>query len=873
MSRGMTGEDDIFFDVTAIEAKKKKKKPRNYLTDGALERMERDESVASRAGEGNDDEEAEEEEGNDGRSDPRRVKEDNKSLFSRIRHRLQPHRCGEKDPSNTFSADVRGVTVHVSVPRPLTADMLAGLCIQEASVPFATVFYSPEGFFVKYAVVLRLSDGRRLVADRRYSDLLSLHHVMKKIHFNSARRSFVGHVAQSTSFPPFPHFPGRGIMRGSKYPTITFLLKRRRELDEYFRVLTCGSPAGVQECLTSFAARELLIRFCMPTSRRRGTDDGASEEPHEGDAGERRKKKGGSRKDKGGVKGTLPMSTHATSFCLLDDGFDWNALLGSVKATGTSSLLLFPSSSSLSLENRQAATMKPKCTLTSSSAMSFEVNEGVLQMNLGDFSALRRVLEPRLECTDNNDNNDSSGTRREDEHVAHAGMMSFFNAPQRASVCRNPRWIQDAYGVQTSTTEDPNTTMLPCMSAIPTLLFATSHAKMYFDAMNPHRLRVVVVCGEGHECITEVMRRRDALVAFYTVVAGRHNVDMLPSAEEAGYLLSGYRRHKRWGHLLRMKMLGVKSPRCHLTPRTSSSNNSSSAPSLSVAAAPLSLAAEANCHRDAAADTAGTKPSTRTEKRDGAEGDESATGPALSQNSLSHDRPEDTKHKCPEPLHTERDVSELPAAADDDDGNNGVDAVVRVPSCSSSSSSSSPLQPILSASPPVFSEEDVRPEPPTAEPIDGVDEHKQQQQQPPPPLHAESAFPAAEAATTTTPEMSVAPAGDSIEGHTYPQNPVCWNSVHLVAVAGEEENVEPAPYCTCTCTKFCQRYRSLHEVENVGENRLVTFAGSVDAHNVSQQRGGDGRQMVRSTPGGMVLTDMYKTACGYTIYIQPPMNP
>ncbi|RNF14226.1 hypothetical protein TcG_07833 [Trypanosoma cruzi] len=873
MSRGMTGEDDIFFDVTAIEAKKKKKKPRNYLTDGALERMERDESVASRAGEGNDDEEAEEEEGNDGRSDPRRVKEDNKSLFSRIRHRLQPHRCGEKDPSNTFSADVRGVTVHVSVPRPLTADMLAGLCIQEASVPFATVFYSPEGFVVKYAVVLRLSDGRRLVADRRYSDLLSLHHVMKKIHFNSARRSFVGHVAQSTSFPPFPHFPGRGIMRGSKYPTITFLLKRRRELDEYFRVLTCGSPAGVQECLTSFAARELLIRFCMPTSRRCGADDGASEEPHEGDAGERRKKKGGSRKDKGGVKGTLPMSTHATSFCLLDDGFDWNALLGSVKATGTSSLLLFPSSSSLSLENRQAATMKPKCTLTSSSAMSFEVNEGVLQMNLGDFSALRRVLEPRLECTDNNDNNDSSGTRREDEHVAHAGMMSFFNAPQRASVCRNPRWIQDAYGVQTSTTEDPNTTMLPCMSAIPTLLFATSHAKMYFDAMNPHRLRVVVVCGEGHERITEVMRRRDALVAFYTVVAGRHNVDMLPSAEEAGYLLSGYRRHKRWGHLLRMKMLGVKSPRCHLTPRTSSSNNSSSAPSLSVAAAPLSLAAEAKCHRDAAADTAGTKPSTRTEKRDGAEGDESATGPALSQNSLSHDRPEDTKHKCPEPLHTERDVSELPAAADDDDGNNGVDAVVRVPSCSSSSSSSSPLQPILSASPPVFSDEDVRPEPPTAEPIDGVDEHQQQQQQPPPPLYAESAFPAAEAATTTTPEMSVAPAGDSIEGHTYPQNPVCWNSVHLVAVAGEEENVEPAPYCTCTCTKFCQRYRSLHEVENVGENRLVTFAGSVDAHNVSQQRGGDGRQMVRSTPGGMVLTDMYKTACGYTIYIQPPMNP
>ncbi|EAN81736.1 hypothetical protein Tc00.1047053511683.10, partial [Trypanosoma cruzi] len=196
----------------------------------------------------------------------------------------------------------------------------------------------------------------------------------------------------------------------------------------------------------------------------------------------------------------------------------------------------------------------------------------------------------------------------------------------------------------------------------------------------------------------------------------------------------------------------------------------------------------------------------------------------------------------------------------------GVDAVVRVPSCSSSS-----LQPLLSASPPVFSEEDVRHEPPTAEPIDGVDEHKQQQQ-PPPPLHAESVFPAA-AATTTTPEMSAAPAGHSIEGRTHPQNPVCWNSVHLVAVAGEEENVEPAPYCACTCTKFCQRYRSLHEVENVGETRLVTIAGSVDAHNVSRQGGDDEKQMVQSTPGGMVLTDMYKTACGYTIYIQPPMNP
>ncbi|EKF26326.1 hypothetical protein MOQ_009987 [Trypanosoma cruzi marinkellei] len=828
--------------------------------------MERDESVARRAGEDNVEEE---EKGKNGRSDPRRVKGGNKSLFSRIRHRLQPHRGGEKDTSDTFRADVRGVTIPASVPRLLKANMLAGLFIQEASVPFATVFYSPDGFVVKYAVVLRLSDGRRLAADRRYSDLLSLHHVMKKLHFNSSRRSFVGHVAQSTSAPPFPHFPGRGIMRGSKYPTITFLLQRRRELNEYFRVLTCESPAGVQECLTSLAARELLIRFCMPTSRRCGTDDGAAEEPHEGDADDRRKKKGDGRKEKGGMTGTLPISTHATSFCLLDDGFDWDALLGSVKFTETASLSLVPSSSSsssssLSLEHRQTAAMKPTCTLTSSSAMSFGVNEGVLQMNSGDLSALRRVLEPRLECTGNNDNNDSSGTGRGDEHVAHAGMANFFNAPQRASVCKNPGWIQAAYGVRRSTTQDPKTTMLPCMSAIPTLLFATSHAKMYFDTMNPHCLRMVVVCSEGHEYMTEVMRRRDALVAFYTIVAGRHNVDMLPSAEEADYLLSGYRRHKRRGPLLRMKMLGVKSPRCHLTPRTSSSMKSSLTSSLSVATAPLSLAAEAKCHGDAAADTAVTIPSTRTGGREEAEGDEPANGQTLSQTSPSHDRPEDTQHKCTERFYTESDVSELPASAAADDDKNGMDAVVHVPSCSSSSSSSpsssssfssSPLQPLLTASSPVFLEEDVRPEPPTAEPIDGV-------------VPA-----AAAAATTTTPAVAAAPVGPLLEWHTHPQKPVCWNSVHLVAVAGEKENVEAALYCTCTSKKLCQRYRSLHEVENVGDTRLVTIAGGVNAHNVSQQRGGDGKQMVQSTPGGMVLTDMYKTACGYTIYIQPPMNP
>lgn len=435
-------------------------------------------------------------------------------------------------------------------PAPASTSTALGN-IAGADVPHAIALYSTDGVVVRYVIRFVDSTGFRWCVEKRYSDILAVHEVLREEYertrsFSTKLSSLIGpskkqhqqgrsdlsstpspptrapsssslhgdiadpaaseSAANRDSALPFPKFPSKALSK-SKNQSIKFILDRRRELSHYFsNVVRCGCRCFIK----TTAAQVSFCEFARPPS-------------------------------------TLLAST-----VLSQTGA---ANMGSAMSTNSESAYYFRENDDgfLTVEQKQyvyAYFSVPhgfrQCSVADwcrRATTHLHVSPGVTPQQpsrrSSGVSDDGRFVLPTSQATArthvSQDGNSSSPHSRHSSNYSHGSPVV---GGQSSSVT-----IQRSAGLYNARTQSRQSTLESngCLAAmIPTLTIALPYCRIVHDIHDTTRMIVALRC-DKMENRAEVLRRRDELLAFYKHI-GNGSVDRLPDVHEAKRFFVNYRR-------------------------------------------------------------------------------------------------------------------------------------------------------------------------------------------------------------------------------------------------------------------------------------------------------------------------------------------
>lgn len=171
---------------------------------------------------------------------------------------VQDDLCVESDTSSLNDFAGEGVTTSSRGP-PEQKDQASGeLRVFSSSIriraPHTTIFYSNDGVFVKYCLVVEEGE-KKWISEKRFSDLVKIHKFCKDTY--NAGHSFASLLFGAAK--TFPSFPRRTLVGKATNQSIKAVIMRRVAVDTYFHQLTDPNSHFLSKL-----SYQRLKEFCTP---------------------------------------------------------------------------------------------------------------------------------------------------------------------------------------------------------------------------------------------------------------------------------------------------------------------------------------------------------------------------------------------------------------------------------------------------------------------------------------------------------------------------------------------------------------------------------------------------------------------------------